>query len=437
MEAKAPAAQPQRVARSGALLLAGTLSANILAYTFFIILSRYLSAGSLGAVGALVNLSTIAAVPALGLQLVAARRVARRSVDHSPIDASTAGAAPSNTSSTENAASMLRTGLEVGAATALVIVCATPLLGRILHVDALSMVLLAAGLVPMAVSYALQGVLQGGERFGPLALMVAVSGAAKPVAAVVAATTGGSVPTVMLCLAVGWALTASLGLLLTRPGRRGGNPASRDRARRDVVAASVPTSGLLLLSSLDVLLARHHLTPAESGSYTVGALFEKAALWGMAFLATLFYPAMARPLERATATAKALTITAGLGIAGTALTWAASEPLVRIAGGPDYAGLAPDAWRFTALGSLLGLVQVIVYASLARARVRAGVAIWLAGLVATLSAHVWGDSVRGIVSVMLVTTSALVAVLLFVEFARSRPVVPSARRRARSDPPRC
>jgi O-antigen/teichoic acid export membrane protein len=432
MEAKAPAAPPPRVARSGALLLAGTLSANILAYTFFIILSRYLPAGSLGAVGALVNLSTIATVPALGLQLVAARRVARLSVDHSGVDASPAGAASSSASSTEDTACILRTGLEVGAATALVFVCATPLLGRILQVDAVSMVLLAAGLVPMAVTYALQGVLQGSERFGPLALMVAVSGAAKPMAAVVTAATGGSVSTVMLCLALGWTLTAALGLLLTRPGRLGGNPASRDHVRRDVVAASVPTSGLLLLSSLDVLLARHHLTPAESGSYTVGALFEKAALWGMAFLATLFFPAMARPLERATATAKALTITAGLGFTGTALTWAASEGLVRIAGGPDYAGLAPDAWRFTALGSLLALVQVIVYASLARARVRAGVAVWVAGLVAIVSAHVWGDSVRGIVTVMLVTTSALVAVLLFLEFARSRPTVPSARRRARS-----
>ena len=65
-----------RNTRSGAILLLGTLLANVASYAFFLVLSRALSDSDLGAIGSLINLTTVFAVPALGLQLVGARLVA-------------------------------------------------------------------------------------------------------------------------------------------------------------------------------------------------------------------------------------------------------------------------------------------------------------------------------------------------------------------------
>lgn len=409
-------AQPRgtRVARSGALLLAGTLVANVLSYAFFVVLSRYLTQGSLGAVGTMVNLSAIAGVPALGLQLVAAREVAQ--IRHREPTGGTA----------DLEGRIVRLGLELGALAALLVAVLSPLLGHLLHVGLTTLLFVGLSMVPLGLTYAVQGILQGEERFGALATVLAASGVTKLAAALVAISLGGDVIAVVGLLAGGWAVTAAVGLaLLPRHQRR---PAGRhpSRLRRMVTAAVVPTSGLLVLSSLDVLLARHHLSPADSGAYTVGALFEKAAFWGMAFIATLFYPGMSRPGERRRAITRALGVTAVVGVLGVLLTVALPRPLVVAAGGATYAGLAPSLWRFTLLGVLLALVQVLVYSGLARSHTRAGVAVWLGAAGAVLAAQALHRSVTDIVTVMLISVGALAAVAAVIE-ARQAGILPRRR----------
>jgi hypothetical protein len=210
---------------------------------------------------------------------------------------------------------------------------------------------------------------------------------------------------------------------------------------RLVAAAVVPTSGLLFLASIDVLLARSQLTPAESGQYTIGALFEKAAFWGMSFLATLFYPAMADQARRRPALVRALTVTAAVGLAGTLATVALGGPLARLVGGPGFAPLAPDLWRFAAFGVALALVQVLAYAGVAAATVRMGVAMWAVSGAAVLWVAWAGDSVTDIVTILLVCATGLVAAGLVIERGTLlRPPAPrdlSERRRARTgQPPR-
>lgn len=392
-----------RVARSGALLLSGTLLANVLSYVFFVVLSRRLTEDSLGAVGAMVNLTAIAGVPALGLQLVAAREVTvarhrARNHDTSELDGH-----------------IVRLGLELGSMAAAVVALLSPVLAHLLHVDILTLVVLALSMVPLGLTFAVQGVLQGEERFGALAAVLGASGISRLLAALVAAWLGGDVLVVVACLTAGWVLTAALAMALLPRHRR--RPARRHpgRLRRMVTAAAVPTSGLLVLSSLDVLLARHHLNPADSGAYTVGALFEKAAFWGMAFIATLFYPGMSRVGERRRATTRALAVTAGVGALGVLFTAALPGPLAVAAGGATYAGLAPVLWRFTLLGVLLALVQVLVYAGLAASRPRAGIAVWVGIVAAALGAQAGHGAVGDIVTVMLFSTSAMVVALLLVE----------------------
>lgn len=400
-----PGTERSAVARSGALLLTGTLLANVLSYAFFVILSRHLSEDSLGAVGAMVNLTAIAVVPALGLQLVAAREVARVQHGREPGASDDVGA--------RLARDVLRLGLELGTAGTLAVAVLSPLLAGLLHVDVPTLLVLGASMIPLGVTFAVQGLLQGLERFTALAVVLAASGTGKLLAALTAVWLGGDVLVVVTCLTAGWALTLGVALLSLGPTVRR-SPARRHPTalRRMVTAAALPTSGLLVLSSLDVLLARHHLSPVDSGAYTVGALFEKAAFWGMAFIATLFYPGMAREDESRRATTRALVVTSAIGAVGVAVTVVVPGPLVVAAGGDSYAALAPLLWRFTLLGVALALVQVLVYARLARGGTRAGIAVWVAAgavVVVTLVAH---SSVADIVTSMVAVTTVLTIALL-------------------------
>ena len=65
-----PPPPTRRLRGHGAGLFVGTFLGNMLSYFFFVVLSRALTPPDLGAVGSLVSLATIAAVPGTGIQLV-------------------------------------------------------------------------------------------------------------------------------------------------------------------------------------------------------------------------------------------------------------------------------------------------------------------------------------------------------------------------------
>lgn len=415
-------APAQRLAGPGGALLAGTLLSNLLSYAFFVVLSRHLSGADLGAVGALVNLSVIASVAGLGLQLVAARLVAH-------------AAEASASSALDRQILWNATGL--GIAVAAVVGLGSPLLSALLHVPLSAVIILAVSLAPMTVTFACQGVLQGRERFVTLAVVLGLAGVAKFGAAVSAALFGLSVTGVVGALAGGWFLVALVALWSARAWPQRDTAVKQSHLWRLVAAAVVPTSGLLFLSSIDVLLARQHLTAAESGAYTIGALFEKAAFWGMTFLATLFYPAMAVARRRRSALTKALGITGAVGLAGVVVTALFGAQLATLVGGVSYAALGPDLWRFTTFGVCLALVQVLAYAGLATASAPMGRAIWVVNILAAAlvtAVPATRASVSALVTTLALCAAALVLVGLYLERGTLGPV--SGLRRARSDQPR-
>lgn len=399
-----------RFARSGALLLAGTLTSNLLSYAFFALLSRRMNQADLGGVGSMINLTVIAGIPALGLQLVAARIVARRSHDAARLRHLEIG--------------LLRASLVLGAGAAVVLAAVAPTLARLLDVRITTVVFLGLSMIPLAVLLAAQGLLQGRERFAALSLVLALAGIGKFAAAVLADRVGAGVGPVILLYAIALVLVAACGVALVLLPSRGqrpaaaampGRPGATTRLIRLVAAAAVPTSGLLFLASVDVLLARHHLSAAESGQYTIGALFEKAAFWGTSFLATLFYPAMTDSARRRGALIRALVVTAGVGLAGTLVTATLGDALARLVGGAAFVPLGPDLWRFTALGTALSLVQVLAYAGVAVATVRMGWAMWLVAVGASMWVAWRADTVTGLATTMLAFAVLLVAIGLVIE----------------------
>ncbi|WP_313715981.1 oligosaccharide flippase family protein [Arsenicicoccus bolidensis] len=410
-------AQVTSALSSGGLLFAGTFLGALLGYAFFVVLGRSMTPDDLGAVGSLINLSTILTVPGLGLQLVTARGVASQSA---PAHGRSGGPVDGG---------LLVGALLVGGVPALLLAVTAPLVAPLLHLPSVApLVVLALSAVPMTVAFAALGVLQGAERFAALGLSALLVGVAKIASAVAASALGQGVLGVIGWYAVGWVVVAVVaGALAVRGAGRGGageDDAGPDgsmtapsrwaagiaRARAGLVG-SMPTAGLLVLSSLDLILARHHLTRDGSGVYTMGALFEKVAFWGPQFIATIYYPRMARPAERAAAVRAAVGMTAAVGVLGVLVAAVAGDLLTSFVGGRAYVGeLGHQAWVFTALGVALALVQVLVYADLADHRHGVGALVWVAVAITVGAVALWHGSVAAVVGTVLVCVLGLLLV---------------------------
>jgi O-antigen/teichoic acid export membrane protein len=412
-------------ARSAVVLAVATTVANVLGYVLVLLLARSLPAASLGAAGALLNLVVIGMVLPLAVQLVVARAVASRpGVEDQDQD-----------QDRERAAALpraaLRVALEVGCLLAVAVALASPLLGRFLHLGGpWAAVLAGVSFVPAAVVFAVQGLLQGAHRFTALSVVLVAAAAAKPVAGLVDAWLGAGVTGLMALLAAGTGVVAVASLVGIRAIRRAGRvPAAAvrqiaARLRPEVVSASVSTAGLLTFANIDLLLARHVLDPAASGAYTVGAIFAKGAFWAPQFVSTMLFPRMAQPERRASAVVGSVAVCSAAGAAAVLGTVALGTPLVRVVGGARYAWLGPTVWLFAALGGVLAVAQVLLYARLAVGDRLLGIAAWVcvAGLVVAVVTDP-APSTTGVVGRALAAAAAFVALGLLAERSALAAVV--------------
>lgn len=423
----------RRHAPTAAVLAGATLVSNVLAYGLYLVLNRTLTADDLGATAALLNLVVISTVLALAVQLVAARHVATRKppgAEFTPYP----GQAGGQHRSDDPAGSAIANGALLGFGVTAVMLLASPFVTAAFDLDGiLPAVCVALVVLPTYLTYAAQGCLHGQERFGALGLVFVAVAFGRFAAGAGAAIAGLGVDGVLgLTVAAAW-LTAGLALALVP----GAVSTARHRADaawvRAVLQGATATSALLVATNMDIPLARTFLPAVESGEYAVVALFSKAAFWGPAFLATLFYPRMARATTRrsvllavgSTATVAAMAVLAAAVLA---------EPLVRLVGGQDYTQLAPLVPLLTASGATWSVAQVLVYWRLSRGDHRLGYVVWIVAATAAAVVVLWRhDSIVEIAATVLVGGLVVVAYGL-VQLARTPGV--SERRRARSDRPR-
>ncbi len=402
--------------RSAVVLAAATTVANLLGYVLVLLLTRSLSAQDLGAAGALLNLAVIGMVPAVALQLVVARAVAGA-------PAPTPDGVPQVEAVPPGAA--VRVAVETGLLLCVLVAVAAPALERFLRLDGpWAALLVGAWLLPATVVFAAQGLLQGRERFLALSAVLVLAAAARPLGGAVEAVTGAGVTALMGFVAAGTAVAALVALRLVGEPLHVLAPAARaaaGRLRGPLAGAAVTTAGLLTLANVDLLLARHVLDPAASGSYAVGALFAKGAFWAPQFVSTLLYPRMAQPGRRSRAVVGAVGICTAVGVGAVLVTLALGGPLVTVVAGSAYRPLGPSLWLFAALGGALAVAQVLLYARLAVGDRTIGAAAWLC--IAGLAVAVLLDpapTVAGVAARALAATLVLVGIGLVVERAAFR-----------------
>lgn len=389
------------LARGGVLLAAGSATANVLSYVYTLLLSRSLGPAGYGAVAAVLAAGVIAAIPAIALQLVTARRMA---FDPAHRD--------------QMAREGVRLSMDVGLVLVVLMSLLSPALSLFLHLGGpLPVVLVALSLLPLTLTGAYQGVLLGGERYGRLSAALALTAAGRLMAAVIAVSLGWGIVGVLGATCVATGITAIAISHLSSVRIRDVLGTAVAPAVREFGRASATMSGLFVLTNVDVLLARHFLPAHLSGVYALGALFAKATFWGSQFVPLLFFPGLAKrdPGRRALlAKSAALTVTLGAAcVAGAALL---AGPVVDSVVGSRYSDAINWAWYFAVLGAFWALVQLLMLAGLTVPGRAQNTLLWSATsaevLLISIALH---HGIRQILAASLLAAALLLVTVIFVE----------------------
>jgi O-antigen/teichoic acid export membrane protein len=385
--------------RSSAMLGAALLAGNLAGYLLAIIGSHRLHPDEYGLFGALLAVLLIGGIPALALQAVVARRTA---AERLPLHRA------------------LRDGSLTGAVSVVVGVAAWPGLTAFLHVDhhGVAILFAVAGLFPLNILGACQGHLQGAETFGRLSWLVLVVGFGRLLGGVVPLVAGSGPTAVMAGVAVATALTALVGLRMTAtvatptPTPSTEAPSlPREATAPELVRATLSMGSLLLLASLDLLLARHVLPAGQAGRYAAGNVVAKVAFWLPQAVSLTALPRLSRGADRARALRDAAVLTAAIAAIDIAVTAVAGGFLVRLTFGAGYQSIGGVAWLFAVQGSALAGVQLLVYHDIAARRRGVVTPILVAAAIETVTVLVIAPQhPRGIITIAAGVAVVLVAV---------------------------
>jgi O-antigen/teichoic acid export membrane protein len=381
-----------------ALTAVASTTANLLGYVFNLLMTRALGVRGYGELAALLAVIIVAIVPGTALQAAIARRV-------------TSGKSPTE---------LVRTSVDVSVAVCVIIILCAPVLKSSLHISSYWPVLWTAlSLVPLTIAFAWQGVLQGKRHFLAMgALLVAVQ-LARVGGGVVAAVVN---PTSSTALGVMTVLTLLIVAVITPWVRRQAPGQSTDSLLPELVRDISPIFGVLVLSNLDLLLARHYLGAYDSGLYAAGNLVTRAFFWGPAFLALSGYPRFATPAQRQHALRHSAWLLGVISAVGMAISVVGAE-LVPLLLGPAYQPVASVAWLFAADGLALAAVQLALYAGLAVHDRRIGRLVWIVAvsecIVVSMFLH---DSARHIIAVALTGGLVLLVAAVTLEVRRGKTV---------------
>lgn len=409
-----------RVLRGSMVIAVAMAVMNLTTYGFTIVAARLLGPVEYGALAAVMGLLLVLNVLSLGLQATGARRVA---------------ASPQDRDALEDA--ILRTTYRCAAVLGALSLLAAPVVSAVLNLDSWTVAaLIAVTVVPQTVMGGQAGVLQGERRWGALAGVYLAVGVGRIAFGVLALLVEPDTLGAMLGVTAGAFAPAVVGwwALRHRP-HSPGTAVRAEPAPARLLAESLRNSHALLaffaLSNIDVVVARSVLGEHEAGLYAGGLILTKAVLFLPQFVVVIVFPAMSGSGSARRINLLALGLVLAIGSATVLGTAVLSGLAVVFIGGPAYDAIQGSLWLFAALGTLLAMLQLMVYNVVARQRQRAVLVLWL-GLAAVLAAGSAADDVNPLVLTVLTIDAAVFAVLLVRagvrSFRRSDDAVSAPRR---------
>ena len=385
-------------AAQGSVVAVTTMVMNVCTYGFTMLAAHLVGPGQYGAFVAALNLLIVIQVVALGLQASAARRIA---------------ADPGQVRHVE--AAIMRLSWQVSLGVGAVMLALTPVIDSLLRLDNLTMALLVAvASVPLTLVGGMLGVLQGERRWKGVGWVYVMGGVPRLLIGLSLLLVR---PTAMMAL-----LGVTIGLLFPllagwwhlrrgRDGLRASSAPRLDGLLGETTVNSVALMAFFALSTVDIVIARQVLPPHEAGLYAAGLIVVKAMLFLPQFVVVVAFPEMAKDTSQLRTLYISLGGVAALGAVAAAATKLLSGVALVFAGGQDYAEMQDRLWVFAVLGTVLAMLQLLVYGALAR-RGRRSVALVWGAFLALVALSPTVDSVDSLVRLVLAVNAALLVALL-------------------------
>jgi O-antigen/teichoic acid export membrane protein len=390
--------------RDGALVFGSAMAANAGAYALHFVASRRLGAVEYGDLYALITAITLLSILTTSATLMVAKTSAGlTAVEHRP-----------------QLAAFVR-WVMTRAAIVAVIVTATSLAGagfiaHFLHVSntsevaAWAFVLGASVLVP-----ALAGILQGVQDFVAFAYVTIVGGVGRAVLGIGAVLLGFGATGVLvanvaaLVVAAGFAGAALRHDTMTEGARFEPNAHFRWGSAGVIVATICSTA----LATLDVLLAKHFLSPYDAGIYSVVALCGKMLLFAAGFIPTLLVPKVAaaiaagRPGHHYLRDALAVTLSVcAIGLLAFAV---APALIVRTLAGSAYLTAAPNLLEYGVSMTFLAATNVVISYKIAAHRFAFVAPLAVVVLLEVGAISLWHRDIHQILTILVIANIVAVA----------------------------
>ena len=383
--------------RGEVALVLATIVANVSNFVFHVMVSRLLGPGSYSGLSALLVLLTVVAVPLSALQLTTAQAQAGFNAD-------------------SDIRGVVKGTLAAGAAIFVVAAVATPFVAGFFHLGSPIAVLMGDAWLLLAVIGAVPyGVLLGQRRYGAIALALLVGTVGVRLATGEGLATLGGISGGMFATVLGQGATTALTFVAVR--RQLFSPTG-PRLRLDWTDGLLSVFALIgfaLLAGIDTMIARHVMTPLQSGYYAAAAIAGRIALFAPASVALIAFPRFVEAKKRSSNDLKVLSASLGLtvsvGLLAAGLLAAAPSIAVRLLFGSRYALAAHEVPLLALEGAALGGLSVLIYYHIAR---RSGTSLiaWPGALLVAVLAFIWRPGPEGLAFLMVVISLTVVVLAL-------------------------
>ena len=380
---------------------------NVATYGFTMVAARLLGPQSYGAFASLMATLLVISVLQLGLQATAARRIA---------------AEPEHVAQIEK--TILGVTYRAAAALGVFLLVLTPVLNAVLRLDSLATAALVSLVsVPLTIMGGQAGILQGERRWQALSVLYVLSGVPRLVIGTALVAWHPTEAAAIVGTGIGACAPVIAGWWFLRSARDPGVH-TEDHGFRRVIRESFHNSQVLLaffaLSNTDIVVARNVLDEHDSGLYAGGLILTKAVLFLPQFVVVVAFPSMSTATERRRALTLSLGLVAAIGAVVTAGAALLPDLALVFVGGKQFEEIADHLWIFAILGTVLSMLQLLVYSVLARQGQRSVYLVW-AAFIAMVGLGLTTSSLRGLVGVVITVDSVLLVALLAVSLYVIRP----------------
>jgi O-antigen/teichoic acid export membrane protein len=404
------ATETSRRLRSGAVIAVAIGIMNVSTYSYTVIAAHVIGKEAYGAFSALMGALLVISVLSLGLQATGARRIAAHPDQVLAIERVVLGVG-------------LRSSLVLGGVCLLL----APVLNSVLHLHSLPTALLVGfAAIPLTYMGAQAGVLQGERRWAVLGLLYLSQGLGRIFFGVGLLIFWPTEFAAMAGVALGMWVPVIIGALaLSRPRKdvlQGERHPGLDLIR-EVGHSSQALLAFFALSNADILVARATMSDSQAGLYAAGLIMAKAILFLPQFVVVVAFPSMSKEETRRSTLMMALGLSSllgGIGVVGILLF---PDLALLFVGGDDFEPIAQDLWKFAIVGTVLSMVQLLVYSALARRQARAVVMIWTALVVLIVAALAVGTATSLVLVVMAIDSALFVTLLAVALNTRNQPEV--------------